>query len=388
MASSTIPVHCLTRPATNPDVAMTLTQTPPDGRSPEGDVARRTQCWWLPVGHQPRPTESTTRPEGAGVLWVDVDPTEGAVALGELLGGLGISIPQQLVEDLVEADDQCRLDEYADDVRHVSAVALHTSTRAQDGHGIAFQVVETIVGPDWVVTCWHTSRPELPGQDPGDDRLRETVNDGVRGSWADGDATTAGDVATELVLMITSRYKQSCRALEEWLQDWESAFHADENLETSPLKHLLGLVIEARRRLAALNNARSHATDGHWFGGLSTSAVDDRADDFLDHALKRLQTTFENIRADMELVCMEKMVRQAEVAEESQESDRKFQEALGKITALLLVPTLIAGVFGANTALPGGGTWIGFDGMLALMVVTSVTVYWLLVRRGQGSSTE
>ena len=367
---------------------MTLTQTSPDGLSPEGDGVRQTLCWWLPAGQEPRSTDVPTRPEGDGVLWVDVDPAEGAVALGERLGELGISLPHQLVEDLVEADDQCRVDEYADDVRHVSAVALHTSTLAHDGHGIAFQVVETIVGPDWVVTCWHPSRPELAGQDPGDDQLRRTVNDSVQGSWADGEAKTAGDVATELVLLITSRYKQSCRALEEWLQDWESAFHADENLDTSPLKHLLGLVIEARRRLAALNNARSHATDGHWFGGLSTPAVDDRADDFLDHALKRLQTTFENIRADMELVCMEKMVRQAEVAEQSQESDRRFQEAVGKITALLLVPTLIAGVFGANTALPGGGTWWGFDGMVMLMVVTSLTVYWLLVRRRQRSSPE
>ena len=365
---------------------MTLTQTSPAIASPADE--HRTLCWWLAAGLAHPVTDPSTRPRGDGVLWVDIDPTENVDSVHDRLLGLGISLPRMQVEDLCERDQVCRAHECGDDVRHVSTVALHTTSAAPGGHGVAFQVLEIVTGPDWLITCWHPSQPELGGADPGDVRLMQDVNSAAQRRWTDGHAQTAGDLATELVLQIALRYKQSCRAIESWLQDWESAFHADQNLDPQPLRHLLGLVIQARRRLAAFNNARSGTSDNRWFGDLTDTKVDEQADSLLDHALARLQTTFENIRADMELVCMEKMVRQAEVAEKTQESDRKFQESLGKVSALLLVPTLIAGVFGANTALPGGGTWFGFDGMVVLMVVTSLVVYWLLVLRGKAPSPE
>jgi hypothetical protein len=344
------------------------------------------RAWWLADGHEAVLLDSTSRPAGKGVLWVDVDSGAETHAVHDAISALGIALPREQVEDLCAPDEVCRARECDGDVRHVSTVALHTTTAAPEGHGIAFQVLETVAGPDWLLTCWHPSHPELGGEDPGDVRLMETVNSAGRASWTEGHVRTGGDLATELVLQITQRYKQSCRALESWLQDWESGFHADQNVDPQPLRHLLGLVIEARRRLAAFNNARSGTSNNRWFADLTTIKIDERADELLDHALARLQTTFENIRADMELVCMEKMVRQADAAERSSEADRKFQESLGKVSALLLVPTLIAGVFGANTALPGGGTWLGFDGMVVLMLVTSVVVYWLLVLRGRGAA--
>lgn len=53
----------------------------------------------------------------------------------------------------------------------------------------------------------------------------------------------------------------------------------------------------------------------------------------------------------------------------------RLQSQLAKVTALLLVPTLIAGVFGANTQLPGIGSWLGFDLMIVLMICSAVAVY-------------
>ncbi len=51
------------------------------------------------------------------------------------------------------------------------------------------------------------------------------------------------------------------------------------------------------------------------------------------------------------------------------------------MTGLVLVPTLVAGVFGANTAVPGGQAWWGFEVMLLLMVVSAVVVYAAIRRR-------
>jgi magnesium transporter len=50
------------------------------------------------------------------------------------------------------------------------------------------------------------------------------------------------------------------------------------------------------------------------------------------------------------------------------------------VAAVLLVPTLITGFFGANTNLPGGGHWSGFVAMVTLMVLGSGAAYWLLER--------
>jgi Mg2+ and Co2+ transporter CorA len=46
------------------------------------------------------------------------------------------------------------------------------------------------------------------------------------------------------------------------------------------------------------------------------------------------------------------------------------------------VPTLIAGVFGSNTQIPGQGEWWGF-GLLVLLMVAGATGAWLLFRAGR-----
>ena len=42
--------------------------------------------------------------------------------------------------------------------------------------------------------------------------------------------------------------------------------------------------------------------------------------------------------------------------------------------------SFVAGLFGANTRLPGGGSWLGFELMVVLMVVSSIAVYWIMRR--------
>jgi len=63
-----------------------------------------------------------------------------------------------------------------------------------------------------------------------------------------------------------------------------------------------------------------------------------------------------------------------------QEATEKLQGYLSKVTGLVLVPTLVAGLFGANTRLPGGGSWMGFELMVLLMVVSAIAVY-LVIRK-------
>jgi hypothetical protein len=207
--------------------------------------------------------------------------------------------------------------------------------------------------------------------------------------------------------VLVDTYRRAHRQMEAWLQLWELdyfKYHAqaskrgeDESFtepEVVTLSNLLSLVSEFRRRLAEFNNARSVSEDGKWYPGVRDKDQDHQADVVLDRALRNLALLFENVRADMDLVTMNAIAEQARAAadlatsvahnavllQEQRDSDEAFQKQLGKVTALLLVPTLIAGVFGANTQLPGGGRWWGFEIMLLLMLVSSLAVYMYIIR--------
>jgi len=72
---------------------------------------------------------------------------------------------------------------------------------------------------------------------------------------------------------------------------------------------------------------------------------------------------------------------QTKLAEQQREATRRLQKRFELITAILLVPTLVAGFYGANTSLPGGGHWSGFVAMVTLMVLGSAATYAALRSR-------
>ena len=95
----------------------------------------------------------------------------------------------------------------------------------------------------------------------------------------------------------------------------------------------------------------------------------------LDSSVNQFDELLKTIRADMDLLMLRTLGTQQEASERQQASNEDLQAKVAKVTALVLVPTLIAGVFGANTRLPGGNSWLGFELMLLLMVASAVVVY-------------
>ena len=364
---------------------MTTTTHLPHDRDQDGRGLQLLRCR---AHADPAETDDLVLEEGT-VLWVDVPAGADPVVVAGRLGSLHPSLTAARVTDLLERDPLARVEECADGVRHVTMVGIGLPDRWPDPdaahHELDFQMIEVVVGEGWLVTCWHPSRhfDGSPGQDrDGEPVLRELLHESAS-RWAEAGRTTAGDLATCLAESLARRYKHVYRALDLWLQQWEQRVHVTEQIDKQDrdeLKQLLSLVNEARRNLAAFNNSRSLTGDGRWFPG-ADPALDKGADEMLDKALDRLRTLFEGIRADLDLVCMETLAHQAEIAEKRAASERKFQDGVGRITALLLVPTLIAGIFGANTWLPGGGKTSGFGEMLALMVLASALVYWAIVRQ-------
>jgi Mg2+ and Co2+ transporter CorA len=184
--------------------------------------------------------------------------------------------------------------------------------------------------------------------------------------------------------------------MEGWVSSWEATFYrslcSDEKMKrlkaaAIEISNMLSMVGEFRRRLTAFEHARLTTTDHSWFPGLADQYLTDPRRDSLNEpqesdqvsslvtSLATVGEKFDqltlDIRADMDLLMLQSAAVQ-------QESTERLQKYLGKVTGLVLVPTLVAGLFGANTRLPGGGSWLGFEIMLALMVISGVIVYWII----------
>lgn len=318
------------------------------------------------------------------VTWVDVMHDSDVEYLVRRLASLDPRITSELVDDLLTRDAVPRVEDVAG-VRHVSAVGMVARQGAGGGCELAFQMVEVLVTPRLLVTCWQQSEIRdgvSPGRD-GDVLMRDGLRHLVLDAWENGRCRNGPDLATQLFAGLTTGYKAAYRALDRWIQDWELDFHSADRVDTHSrrsLKGLLGLTTEARRRLAAFNDSRAATPGVGWFDGLTADRLDEDADDPLDKALARLRQMFEHLRADVELVAMEQMVAHADAAKLHEDAERLLQKRLGIVTALFIFPSFVAGLFGANTRLPGGGSWMGFDLMVTIMVVGAVVLLFVVRR--------
>lgn len=78
------------------------------------------------------------------------------------------------------------------------------------------------------------------------------------------------------------------------------------------------------------------------------------------------------------------IARQLASSQEQQERADRFEGTVTRLTAFLLVPTLVAAVFGANVQLPGSG-WVRTAFMLLAMVAGAVATFLVLRRLGRAT---
>jgi CorA-like Mg2+ transporter protein len=370
---------------------------------------------------------SPDAPEPAGpgeILWFHITaappPTADVPAaldvvvhdLSEQLVSWGLDVERDMLLDLLTPDPQPKVDTYGDErtgIRHVSAMAVIARELADTDdefdavdEQLVFQLVENLVGQNWIVSCWHPARllassasghSEGAPSSPALSLLQEPFIQQVRRQWGDqGNLWTSGDLGMALARELAHTYAASQRMIERWVQRTEGQFFdglANEVGEgrdsgADEIRHMLSIVGEFRRCLTAFEHARTATADRTWFPRLSsgpTGADDSVAQltDIIDGAQKKLGGVFGAIRADMDLLMLQSMGRQQRASQDQKRASEDLQDRLTKVTVLFLVPTLVAGIFGANTELPGLGSWFGFALMLVLMVLFSIAVYVVIM---------
>lgn len=313
-----------------------------------------------------------------------------------------------MVHDLLREDPHPKVEAYGDDhgpVRAVSvvgAIAREMPGSQGDSDGVSeevvFQLVEIIVGQGWVVTCWHPSHVIRGAEEepPETSLLQEPFLSQVRRMWCVdvGDSgrarpSTSSDLGVLLAQALVDTYDSSHRMMEAWMASWEVDFYTSlkrrdkaERLREAAgeISDFLYMTAEIRRRLTAFQHARRSTASRTWFpqasqGGTSSPDSPDDHEAVMSNQVSSAKKGFDDlsgdIRANMDVLMLQSTATQ-------QEATEKVQNTMGWITGVVLVPTLIAGLFGANTRLPGGGSWLGFEMMLALMIVSAVLVYFLI----------
>jgi hypothetical protein len=351
---------------------------------------------------------------GHPTRWFDVDPACEAPALNDFRGRdepaqlrdndepvfaslsdvLGTRLTLPMVNDLRRHEPhlQSRVETYGDEdgPRFLSMAAAVARDGLPECHGsglenmhaVVFQEVRMLADRDWIITCWHPSRTVTGAVPPffAAPLLRQPFLRRVQHLRSQED-TTASDLGLCLALALVDTYGATHRLMQGWVADWEVDIFNDlakrslENLKDAEtrLDGMLATAAEARRRITGLQHARAESRDRSWLlPRVTPEQGDERPEphprakvlaDRLEHHETAFKNQTEAIRANMDVVMLRSTAAQQEISE-------ALQRRLGVLTSLVLAPTLIVGLFGANTALPGGGTWWGFSLMILLMALS------------------
>jgi hypothetical protein len=206
-------------------------------------------------------------------------------------------------------------------------------------------------------------------------------------------ATTNGlDLAEHHFAYLMQALKSTASDVATALEHWEGAFvsHASDVARTAgTASEQAEYALSQQTQLARLSAVSSELRRVHrsaetpfsheplqWFASVNdaTGKIQDELRDS-DTLLREVR---EDLRNSLALVAATAATRQLELQQLQQEGNATFQRVVTVLGAAVLVPGLIATMFGANTGLPGRDEWIGTGIMLGLMAISAASVLMLL----------
>jgi hypothetical protein len=310
-----------------------------------------------------------SHPRGGGVRWFDVANSAevSAVDLLKLLEPFCAGqLTRDMVDDLLSPDPRPQIKRHGEtgDVRCVAAFAAKACESDEGAEPascskagvLEFQPVEFLVGNGWVVTCWHDVEVYRAAK-----RIRESepkpspaLFDEVERCWPANGLSSAGDLAVLILLELSLSYAAAYRQFYAWLEEWELDFYRrDDRVDTDTLLEVRASAAVLKDWLSPLNppGMRQDVAKA-WFPDI-TGTIEEggyhkaiHVDDRIDKALKGLTDLAQEMRSAYDLL-------QLRLGERERERDDKFQRNIAVGGSVILFPTLVAGVMGANTWVPG-----------------------------------
>jgi hypothetical protein len=333
-----------------------------------------------------------------GVRWFNVADTS-HVDAAELLGIAGPycrgELTLEMVEDLISPDPRPKIQPWAGGTIKGVAAFRVTASESDEGVGmdsatkagiLIFEPVEFLVGADWLITCWHDAEVYR-----GAERINERAPapptelfKEVGRCWQTRAVKSAGDLAVLILLELALTYGPACRQLYVWQEEWElDFFRRPDRIDRETLLDARACAAVLRDWLARLNppGLRQDA-ERAWFPGVTgdrDSGGFERAlevDDRIDSALHELSEFNQTLRSAYDLL-------QLREGERERHRDDRFQRTIAVGGSAILIPTLVAGIMGVNTWVPGeagpkSSHWAFV--VLICIVLLSGGVAWAVLR--------
>ena len=341
--------------------------------------------------------------DASGILWLDFCVTDASPGLeGELLNHCG-GLTRPMLRDLFDRDEVAKVATCDNGVRSVSAVSARAMSPSEAGvsgpshqdqgfaGALALHLVEILQGKDWLITCWHREKvlsgaesEPLENGCPEGAHLQRLRSD-IESAWhrrRDIRGRTVGDLGVLILDELVSTYERAHIGLSARLDRWEREFYPlcaspdgggvqdPAQIDQSTLVNLRVLTSELRRNVAPLDAPRRRAQT-HWFTEVRDEDSAKHIDEVVDAGLESLDRLSDRIRSSFDLVHLQ-------LSQANERSTKDLQDRIERITAVLLVPALIAAFFGANTWLPGGNdtnAMFSFEIMIAAMAVGCADVH-------------
>ncbi len=360
-----------------------------------GPVSRQplSATFW-PAGEEPREHDVSASTPPGGVQWFDITSS---VPVGELLGLLGPHCPgleEEMLVDLLCPDDVPEGRRWHDgSIRLASSFAVYApEARQNDGltpvytssADAVYEAVELLAGDGWLITRWHDACL-FRGADLIEKGLppvsRDSLRSAVAKRWVERSSGSAGDLGVMAMFELSLTYAPTHRRFLAALEEWELSLYGPVGRkmeisakEEAHLHDLWGARARLRDWLNPLNVPGLRADlDKAWLPATDHDAVIE-VDDRVDKSLAALSKLGETLRSTFHLIHIEK-------TEAKRERNERLQRDLGFLATGFLVPTLVVGLYGANTWIPGEHRQWGFLGMVALMVLATTGVSLLLRRK-------
>jgi len=295
---------------------------------------------------------------GSTVVWVDlVDPTDEERAL--LAHRLGLN--PTVIEALRHMQERTKLVRYGDYFH----VAVHDARCTADGFSTT--EVDIVMGPGWMVTVRH---PDREGR-----RLDvELVEHRFELQRSEHSITEEGFLLWALFDVIVDRYFEVTDAFDDRLDALEEAVFGDDGQGGVPRD-----VFAIRRDLMEFRRAAAPLRE-------VVNAMIRREVSFVsDEAIVHFHDIYDRVLRIADLVESQRDLLTGLLEADLAVISNRLNQVMKKMTswgAILIVATLIAGIYGMNFRhMPELGWRYGYAGALGMMALSTFVLYRIFKKR-------
>ncbi len=289
------------------------------------------------------------------IVWVDLcGPT--VDELHDLADELGLH--ELAVEDALGRHQRPKLDHYASHL----FLACHSVRVDPESAELEIVEIDMFIGDRWVITVRKDAGFDMSTVMDRCDRVIDLADTGV------------GFIVYALLDVIVDEYFDAVETFDEYYDDVSEEIFSEQPLEPQQQKHWFRMrqaLVKFHRLAFPLREAISSLMRREQ--GLVNPEIYPYFQDLYDHVLRITEST-DSLR-DLVSTIVETNLSLR---------DYRQNQVMKKVTswaAIIAVPTLVTGFYGMNVRFPGIATEWGAGLAAALIVVTSVSLYFTFKRR-------